>query len=90
MEKFYLIVGLLGRMEGGLLGERQPGYLAKVPDGQIYGFQLEGIDPWFAFVHNPMIAIRFRSIEQAEPRVQQLIDNDKGYFRPLSILPIYL
>ncbi len=90
--KYYLIVGLraIDPLPIGFGTDCLPGYLAKVTDMHRKGFQLQGTEPWFAFITNPLDAILFRSVHDAEMGIKQLLENDKGRFRPLTIIPIYI
>jgi hypothetical protein len=88
MTKCYLITSL--RAQVNQLMPYNPGYLAKATENHRHGFLINDLSPWFAFVNDPLQAIQFTSIEQAEQRIAQIIDSNNGWNRPLSIVVAYL
>lgn len=91
MNKHFIIVGLraLNPLPVGFGSDRLPGYLSAATSNHRRGFQLPGIEGWFAFVTNPLSACLFESEDEALPWLQALLDADKGTFRPLALMPVY-
>lgn len=92
MNKFYMIVGLRVTDPIPLTfgADCMPGYLCEATENHRKGFQLPGIDGWFAFGTNPFNAKKFVTEGQAEPYLQALCANDPGRWRPLILTPCYI
>jgi hypothetical protein len=90
--EFIIIVGLraIDPLPVGLGADCLPGYLSEVTERHRRGFQLPEIgNGWYAFVTNPLNAKKFAIKSNAMPFIDALIKNDKGRFRPLSLVTIF-
>lgn len=86
----FLIVGLRA-IGPTILNECIPGYLGEATENHRRGFQLFGNDGfYYAWVTNPLHALRFDSKKDTEPFIETLIHNDTGMWRPISVISIYL
>ncbi len=85
----YIIVGLRAThpTPGGLM---LPGYLTKATENHRYGFQLPGSKQWFAFTSEPLNAEMFDYEDWAVELAKLLAKNDRGDFRPLTIMKVYV
>lgn len=90
MTKKYIIVGL--RAMDPLPFHYEdclPGYLSFVTEKHRRGFMIEAGN-WCAFVTDPMNAAHFYNYQDAEFILEQVLKCDKGRFRPMTIVSIYL
>ena len=92
MVQRYIIVGLRSTDPApvGFGSDCLPGYFCQVLSTHRRGFQLPGIEGWFAFSTNPFSCVQFETGESAIPYLEALCSNDKGRWRPLSVISIFL
>lgn len=95
MKNKWIIVGLraIHPVVGLGFGESNlPGYLGRATEQHRKGFQLPGSPEWFAWYTDPWNSIQFDQDEMSDRDflLHQLINNDPGWFRPITLVQIYI
>ncbi len=87
----FLIVGLrsIDPIPVGFGSDCLPGYFCQVLSTHRNGFQLPGIDGWFAFLTNPFSAMEFDSGPETIPFLELLCESDPGRWRPLTVISTF-